>query len=544
MINKKGYLLAFSFILFFFKNTCFGVEEEMGVKMPRKQVLPLSLRNSIYLAVKNNLDVAIVRLLPPMQAAQVQEEKAQFDPSSFFEINKGNNKIPLPQQIQRFLGGGISAGPSIADLFVEGGISRDVAEKLSRALRPPIRHFFTINDDEFGINFSSGIRGRLQSGLTYELRFTNNRSSNSFNAHQSEYTQTAEFSLTQHLLKGFGLDVNTSGIEIANNNLEISKNEFIDKISEIITRVIEAYWDLVFRIEDLKVKKKSLELAKDLLRRNKIQVEIGTMAPIEVLEAKSEVAFREEEIIKAQEELKNAEDTLRKLINIEDVPLAEDVKVIPLDKPVFKLQRVSLTECLKEAFQKRPDYVQAKLSLQNRNIQLNVAKNQLLPTIDFVGRIASNSLSGNFGNSLDGIFRGKTPSWSIGLRIEFPIRNRIAKSELIKSQLEKERAQLQLKNLEQNIILEVKRAVRRVNTSIKQVEASRISRKLREERLRAEEEKFKVGLSTSRDVLEDQEDLILAESNVIRNITNYLKSLAQLDRVVGRTLERYSIEVR
>lgn len=542
MITKKGYFLAFSLILLFFKNTCSGVEEEMAPKMPKKDALPLSLRNSIYLAVKNNLDVAIVRVLPTIQAAQIKEEKAQFDPSGFIDISHGNNENPLAQQIQRFLGGPTPTATP-ADLFVKGGFPRDIAEELTRALRPPARPFFLVNDDEL-VDFSSGIRGRWKTGLNYELRFTNNRSSNSFNAHQSEYRQTTEFTLTHHLLKGFGLDVNTSGIEIAANNLEISKNQFIDKTSEIITKVIESYWDLVFRIEDLKVKEKSMELAKDLLRRNEIQVEVGTMAPLEVLEAKSEVALREEDIIRAREELKNSEDALRKLINVEDVPLREDIKVVPLEKPGFQIQEISLAKSLEEAFQKRPDYAQTRLDLENRGIQLKVAKNQLLPAVDFVGRIASNSLNGNFGNSLDDIFRGKTPSWNIGLTVEFPMGNRIAKSELIKSRVERERSQLQLKNLEQNIILEVKRAVRRVNTSIKQVEASRISRNLREERLKAEEERFKVGLSTSRDVLEDQEDLILTESSEIRNLTDYLKSLGQLDRAVGRTLEKYSIKVR
>jgi outer membrane protein TolC len=475
------------------------------------QQLPITLRECLALALENNLDIIIARHGPQVAETQIVEEKANFHPLASIDFTKENKDTPLPASIQTFT----RARP-------EGPLT-------------------AIENETWDFNW--GITQRFVTGSEYQVSFHNLRDANTYNRFHSEYVTNTFFTFKQHLLRNFGLDVNKTEINIARNNRDISQYEFLRQVLDILAQVEKTYWDLVFSIEDLEVKKKSLELAKDLLNRNRIQVEVGTLAPIEILEAETQVAAREEDIIRAEKVIKDNEDRLRKLINLPDLPLLKDVKIIPKDKPTFQKIEVSLEKSVQEALKERPEYLQAKKNIDNRHLQLKFSKNQLLPTVDLVAGIGTLANQGNFGNSLQDIISGDNEDWRVGITIEIPIGNQLAKSRYTKARIEAERAIFELENIKQNIIIEVKEAVRQIETNIKRVEATRISSRLHQERLDAEEKRFSVGLSTSRDVLEDQEQLSEALSRELLAIIDYNKSLVNLERAKGTLFKSRKINI-
>ncbi|OGW14655.1 MAG: hypothetical protein A3G93_11180 [Nitrospinae bacterium RIFCSPLOWO2_12_FULL_45_22] len=470
------------------------------------QQIPLTLRECLALAVENNLDIIIARHDPQAAETAIAEQKAAFHPLASMDLTKENKDTPLPSSVQVFTRGAFKA-----------------------------------IEDEM-IDFNWAISQRFVTGSEYRVSFHNLRNANTYNRFNSEYITNTFFSFKQHLLRNFGFDVNKAEINIARNNRDISQYEFVRQVLDIIAQVENTYWDLVFTNEDLQVKKKSLELAKDLLERNRIQVEVGTLAPIEILEAQTQVAAREEEIIRAEKVVKDNEDRLRKLINSQAISLLKDVTIVPQDKPSSQKIEVSLEKSVQDALEKRPEYLQAKTNLENRNIQLGFSKNQLLPVVDLVAGIGTLANQGNFGNSLQDIVSGDNEDWRVGISVEIPLGTQLAKSRYTRSRIENEKALFELENLKQNIIIEVKEAVREIETNLKRTEVTRISSRLHQERLDAEDKRFSVGLSTSRDILEDQEQLVEALSRELLAVIDYRKSLVNLERSKGTLLETRKIK--
>lgn len=480
--------------------------------------IPLTLRECLALAIGNNLNIIIARHDPQAAETSIAEQKAAFHPVASMDLTKENKDNPLPSSIQTFIGGG------------------DKEDSKTKKVFPKVI------ENEM-IDFNWGISQKFVTGSEYKVSFHNLRDANFYNSFNSEYITNTFFSFRQHLLRNFGFDVNKAEINIARNNRDISQYEFLRQVLDIIAQVENTYWDLVFSIDDLRVKKKSLELAKDLLRRNRIQVEVGTMAPLEILEAQTQVVAREEDIIQAEKTVKDNEDRLRKLINSSPMSLLKDVTIIPQDKPSFQKKEVSLEESAQAALSKRPEFLQAKTNLESSNIRVRFNKNQLLPVVDLAAGIGTLANQGNFGNSLQDIISGDNEDWRVGISVEIPLGNQLAKSRYTRARIENEKALFELENLKQNIITEVKEAVRQIETNLKRIEVTRISSKLHQERLDAEEKRLSVGLSTSRDLLEDQEQLAEALSRELLAIIDYNKSQVNLERVKGTLLESRKIKI-
>ena len=488
-----------------------------AAEMPEEgeTTLSLSLRECLALALDNNLNIALARYDPQQAETRIKEEKADFHPTANFSADKGRETKP---QSSRF------------KFFGKGVRSR------------------TLNNTR--VNW--GLQQKFAFGTEYDLNFNLNREmDNPFGGRgdrgerniQSEYIGNLSFTLTQHLLRDLGYDVNRSEILVAQNNRDISKQDFKEKVEEIIAQVEQTYWNLVFSIEDLKVKQQSLGLAKDLLERNKIQVRVGTMAPIEILEAETQVASREEEIIRAEKTVEDTEDRLRKLINVPEYPLLHEARVIPTDKPTFAARKIRLIGSINQALQNRSDYRKAKLNLDNTGIEIKVTKNRLMPQLDLIAKYSNHSLEESTQGSMADLFDMTHHSWNFGINIQIPLGNQEARSRYTRVRIEKEKARTVMKNLEQDIILKIKEAVRAVQTNTKRVESTRISSRLFKERLDAEEKRFSVGLSTSRDILEDQEQLAEAQSREIEAIIDYNKSLVELERQRGTILDKHRIEL-
>ena len=479
--------------------------------------LPLSLQDVIANTLKNNISIAVQEFQSKIRKEEIITQESVFDPNVSLEANAATEKSPL------------------ASIFVQ----------------PPLRE-----TDSLGLDLS--FSQKLKLGTEYEIRFDNERSgtNSTFAGLNPQYTTRFEINLTQPLLKNFGVDVNKSSIYIATNNLDISDFDFKNKVIEVIRNAEDVYWDLVFSREDLIVQQKSVERAQDLERRVKAQVEVGTLAPLEILQAQSEVASREEAVITAQKLIQDNQDNLKNILNIPfDSP--EGLKEIqPLDSPRFLVEApVSLRESILTALKKRPDYLAKKKQLNNKHIQVKFNENQLYPTLDLVASFGLNGISGdetspgfsafdgNMGKSIERAFTGDFPAFEGGLLFKYPLGNRDAKSRLAVSQLETAQLLMDIKDLEKTIVLEVREAARLINTNKKRVQAARVARKLAEEKLSAEEKKFEVGLSTSFNVLEFQTDLATEQSKELKAVIDFNKSKIKLRKVMATTLEEYDIRM-
>jgi outer membrane protein TolC len=376
------------------------------------------------------------------------------------------------------------------------------------------------------------------------------------------YSSTLGFSFVQPLLKNFGFQTSRKEIRIAHNNLEISENDMKSTLLDTIYNVEEAYWNLVYSIESLKVKKQSLDLARDTLSKTKKEVEIGTMAPKEILSAQAEVASREADILQAEATVKNYVDLLKTLINVPEQEGIEDIK--PVDQPGFEKREISLDEAFRTAAENRPDLKKLRIGLKNKEIDRGYAKNQLLPSLDLRANYWSPGLSGDqilylnndiftgikigtkpgkISDSLKDALNFKYKNWSVYLTFEIPFNTFLSRADYAVAKVEVEQAELRLKQQEQQAFLEIKTAVRAVETNYQQVQAYKIARELAEKKLEAEESKLRAGLSSNYFVLQYQRDLALAKSLELRSVIDYNLSLSRLDKALGITLEKKNIKL-
>ena len=402
---------------------------------------------------------------------------------------------------------------------------------------------------------------KLSTGANYQFDFTNNRNkTNSKTAGLNpNYNSEFQLSLTQPLLKNFGIDINKRNVHIANNEVDISDLEFKNKVIDIISDVEKTYWDFVFSLRDLEVKQKSLERAKDFQKRVKSQVLVGTMAAIETLQAESEVASREEFLLVSQDVIEDNQDKLKNILNIDFSSPKGLNPIYPSSEANILIQDINFDEVLKIALLNRPDYLAQKKDLKNKNIVVKYQENQIYPSVDLVGSLGVNGLSGeaititsgtfqgtsafggSYGNSLTDALSTKYYDWEVGVKFSYPLGNRSAKSKLSASRLEKAKLILDIKNLEKKIILEVRESVRQLKTDAKRIKAATLARKLAEEKLKAEEKKFEVGLSTSFNVLEFQEDLAESQTNEIKTVIDYKQSRIRFRKSISSTLNYHDV---
>lgn len=389
-----------------------------------------------------------------------------------------------------------------------------------------------------------------------------NETNRSFQTINPRYGSTLTFSFTQPILKNFGFKMNRREIIIAKNNREVSEHELHQALLETIYRVEEAYWILAYSIEDLKVKRQSLQLARDLLEENKRKIEVGTLPPIEIYTAESEVANREADILQADRLVKNYQDRLKKILNLPILEEGEQTEIIPSDSPNFERRVISIEEALATAMANRPDLKATKVNVETREFNLSYAKNQLLPSLNLqasywspgisgtqilyldnnpLTRIVVGEIPGASSDALKDAFKFRYNNWSIGLTLDIPFNTMVSRAQHAEAQLSLEQAQLRLKDQEQEIFLEIKTAVRDVEINYERVQAYRAARELAGKKLEAEQEKFRVGKSTNFFLLQYQRDLADARTAELRSMVDYILSLARLDSALGTTLETKNI---
>jgi outer membrane protein TolC len=481
---------------------------DVAFSMKDTKFLNLTLNDSIIMALQNNYDIKIAKIDPLIKEKDITVAKSDFDPTLTVTGDVKDSETPSNSQLQ--LGTGAKAG----DFRIDTNTLNAIIEK------------------------------KIETGATFTMEYNIEKAFLDpppfaiFNPSSEAYI---EAKVTQPLLKSAGIFYNRSDIYIARNDKKRSVLELKETAIEVTNSTQTAYWELVKAIEELRVRRKSLERAEDLLKKNKIQVDVGTMAPIELLVAEEGVASQLEGVVVAENDIKDREDELMQVMNLSNNPILSDVSIVPLDIASFQVRDVSVNESIKIALEKRPEVLEQGLDIASARIKVKQEKNQLLPKLDFEAGIRYSGLSANYGNANDSVFSEDFQTEFFGVTMEIPLGNREAKSNYSKAKLEEKQTVFNTRKVEQEIVVEVRKAVRQIRTNAERIKASKKAKELSQERLKAEEKKFKVGRSTSLEVIRAQADLAVSEGRATNAIVDYQISLGNLDAVLGTILENNNI---
>jgi outer membrane protein TolC len=279
------------------------------------------------------------------------------------------------------------------------------------------------------------------------------------------------------------------------------------------------------------------------LKKNKIQVDTGTLAPIEIVDAEAGVASRVEAIISAGNAVKDKGDELKRIMNLADNEIISEAEIIPIDKPDFEPKKVEMKDTIKIAMEKRPELQELHLKTDNAGMEKRRRKNELFPALDFTAGMRYTGLGDELSDANDSTFSEDFQGEFFTVTLAFPVGNRSARSAYNKSKTDERQAGINVKKKELDIVVEVRVSVRAVMTNVERVNATRKARELAQRRLEVEEKKYSVGRSTSLEILRAQEDLATAEGNEARAIIDYEISLGKLEKAKGTILDSYDIKL-
>lgn len=464
-------------------------------------VLRLGITDCIAEAFKENSEVKIKRIDPKLKADDVKIAWSEFEPSLYGGYNLRENM------------------EKSSNLFFQGMMK------------------------ERDINADAGIEGKLPTGTRYDIGLCFERySSNSIiQTYNPAYTAEPKATITQSVLRGFGIAVNEAKISIAKNNRAMSDLEFKCTVMDIVTRTKNVYYLYFYTEESHSIAKLALERASSLLDINNARYKKGLVSSVDVLETEAAVSDREKSLIASEKALQKAEDDLKFVTNIIDDPDLWNSKVELSDKPQLDTSEVDLIEALVAAFDNRPDYKAAGIDLKNKDINVMVTKNGLLPTLDLIGSYGLNGLDSNYRgafNKIDGDYR----SWVAGAEVTIPFGSG-DRAKFDQAKLQKVQALIGYKRLEQSIILEVRDKVRNVEIQYRVVKAAELALKKEKENYAAQKERYAAGQVSTHDMLDYQDKLSKAELDEVRALVDYNVILCELDRVQGLTLEKNGIQL-
>ena len=562
----------------------------------RDKKIYLSLDDAIALSIENNLDVAVQRYLPLFASSDLLRARSGATvrglqltvreappgvggPSSTVltgGIDNTNSQSELSLSLGQLTGlgtSGFSSGPripvfdpTIAGQF--GWIHRTAPQTSQTTYGVP---YLTTDTTTANAAFLKG----FESGALFSLAYTNSRQKvNSGRLDYNPYISSSlGFTISQPLLQGFGFATNRRYIRVAANNQKIADLVFRQQLIATVSGVIRLYYDLVSLNNDLEVKQQTLKRAETLLENNQAQVEVGTLAPIEVVRAQAEVARSRQALTNSESLIFQQEVILKNFLSrrgTED-PEIQAARLVVTDRIRIpaKEEDLGLEALTRMAFENRPDFNQARMQLENAEIALKGSRNALLPQLDLVGTMQNNALAadanallppglppgtsytrspdpqflGGYGSTLAQIFRRNYPDYGIFLQLNIPLSNKQARADLQRDEAQKNQAETRLELLKHSIRTEVEAAVIAVRRARAAYDAAHQTRLLQEETLEAEQEKYRVGATTSFFIIQYQRDLAQARSDEVLAESLYAKAINSLERATGQTIARHNIDL-
>jgi len=551
--------------------------------------LYLSLQDVIALALENNLDIELQRYGPRISQADLDRA------NSGGAVRAAQNNINTGSTGGGGGGGQIvsgiqSANQGIGSVSTGSGLNVQNLDPIftstiqqSKQTQPQTTLFNTGTSSLISqrTNSQFGISKAFLTGTSVSMGFNNffsDQNSGRLDFNPSK-TINANIQVQQRLLQGFGFAVNNRNIRIARNNFKVSELVFKQQIIATVASVIGLYWDLVAANEDVVVKRQALALNQKLYDDNKKQVEIGTLAPIEIIRAEAEVARSQQELTISETNLLQQETVLKNALSRTGVanPALADSRIIATDKiripenePVQPIQ-----DLVNKAMDFRPEVEQSRINIESSKIGLLGTKNALKPTVDAFGTFQNNGLSGTlnqlpvppvpgatnvnpisrnpaavdgyflggYGNALSQVFRRNFPDYSFGVTLNIPLRNRGAQADMLREQLAVRQSEVRLQQQLNQVRVDVQNAVISLQQARARHQTSVKNRVLQEQTLDAEQKKYGLGASTIFFVIQAQRDLTSAQANEVAALSAYARSRNDLERATGQTLVANSIEM-
>jgi outer membrane protein TolC len=483
--------------------------------LPPGETIELSLEQAIRLALQNTLDLNVSSLTYEKAAFGIGSAKGFFDPGLEVDVNANRTQTASISSIS----------------------ASDTKNQTGNVI--------------FG--------GNLLSGGTYNVTWANSRVDSEipgYTLFNPRWTSSLTLGATQPLLKNFGKTVANRLVVQAQYGRDFSAWSFVTAVQTAVLAVENAYWDLAYARALLKSRREALAIAKDLNRITQIKIDVGTLAPIDIVQTEVTVAQREQDIITAEGQIGDAEDRLKRLLNVRNLPDWQR-PIVTTEVPKEESIAIKVEDGMRQALQTRPEIRQALIDIESKGLTLVYNKNLLKPRLDLAASYGYSGLGAQgtvtlpdgstidrvYGDALNNIFNRDYPTWSAGLVFAIPIFNQTAKNNAAIASTDLELSRTTFSLLKQNLWLEVRTAARGVETALRTVAAAKKSRELAERNLDAEKKKFENGMSTTFQVSSIQNDLTNARAIELQSYATYLKSRTTWHKAIGDILDWKNVKL-
>ncbi len=483
----------------------------------------LTLDDAIARALERNLDLAVQRLNPLVFDLSLAQQLSFYGPTLSSNISNSSRTNPSSTQLD----GGEAV---VSDTAV----------------------------------FNGGLNQAVQwGGGNYTVNFSNNRSAstNAFSSFNPSYRSSVQASYTQPLLRGFKIDGTRQQIQVTRINRDIADIDLRQTITNTVSSVRNAYWDLLYATGTLAVQQQALDLAEALIRDNEARVEIGILAPIDVVQARSEAAARRQTLAQAEQVLATAELALKQLIvrGTDDDYWMSTLN--PVDQPTLSVPPIDLAAAIRAALADRTDLARSRRQLDINEVNISAMRNNTLPAVDLIGTYqlqgqggtrfirsglggsVTTEIPGGIGDAFNQLFDAAFPVWTVQLNVSYPLGQSAADAALARAQLQTQQVQAQLRQLNLQVATEVTNAVVQIEAIARRIDAAIAARELAQEQLDAEQSRFEAGLTTNFFVVQAQRDLSAAQDTELRAILDQQKALVELDRVQRTSLSNAGISI-
>jgi len=493
-----------------------------------RPVVRLTLDEAIKFALERNLDIAVQRLNPEINDIAVASARSVYHPSLTSTVSQTSNS-GTPRSVLQLSSGG--QGTTTSTLTYNGGLAQSIP----------------------------------WGGGSLQVTLNNGRdSSNSNNTlFNPSFTSTWSANYTQPLLRNFRVDSTRQQLQVTKINRDISDVQLRATITNTLSNVRNTYWDYVYTTQAVEVARQSLALATKLVQDNQVRVEVGTMAPIDVVQAQSEEATRRQTLVSAESNRRTTELALKRLIVAGTQDANWSAEIDPVDRPEFRPEPIDIDAAVRNALSQRTDLEIAKKNVSSNDLTRKYLMDQTMPQVDLtatyglsgiggpyqqrdtsiLGSNVTTTVPGGIGDTFNTLFHNQYPRWTVGVNVSYPLGQSAQEAAVARARVQVNQVQAQLKQIELQVATDVTNAALTSQSAAEAVQAAQAAREFAQRKLEAEQSKFEVGMSTNYFVVQAQRDLRDAQNTELRQTLNYRKALVELERLQQTTLQNLNITV-
>jgi outer membrane protein TolC len=502
---------------------------QAGTASDNRPVVGLSLDDAVKFALERNLDIAVQRLNPEINDIAYASIKSIYHPALTSTLSTQSTTTPSTSTLSgsNQTGAGIVAGLQ----NYNGGIAQAIPW----------------GGGSFNVALNNNRQTTTSANVLFNPTFNTNWSGN----------------YIQPLFRNFRIDATRRSLQVTKINRDISDLQLRSTITNTLSNVRNAYWDYVFAVQSVDVARQSVALAMQLVKDNQTRVEVGTMAPIDVVQAQSQAATQQQILVTAQGAMRTFELALKRLIVGGTQDQNWNVRLDPVDRPDFRSEPIDIEAAVRRALAERTDLEIAKKNIAANDVTLRYLVDQMRPQADVsatyglvgvggtqfvfdpnasgVNRTPIGTIPGGYSDALSTLFGNNFPRWTVALNLSYPLGVSAQEASVARARVQLNQVQAQTKQIELQVATDVTNAAINVQSGVERVQAAQAARELAQKTLEAEQSKFEVGMSTNYNVILAQRDLATAQSNELNAILNYRKSLVELERVQQTTLSNLGI---